>query len=115
MGGSSLRPRLANLRSVAVTGCSLAPDGTLVPVPARVYTIPAAGLWFFLTRASRSWARISGTVLSGSATVDGPGNLLEPQAVVGKIFWAVFWLIGLGAVALLRPGSSSAFVGTGQS
>jgi hypothetical protein len=48
-------------------------------------------------------------VLSGIATVGGLGTLLAPDAVVTKIFWAVFCLIGLGAVAFLWLCSPTAF------
>jgi len=109
MSGSSFSPRLANLRSAVVTGYSLTSKGTFVRYPARVYTMPAGGPWLFLARARRSWARISGTVLFCIATVAGLGTLLAPEAVVTKVFRAVFWLIGLGAVVLLWRRSATAF------
>jgi hypothetical protein len=72
-----------------------------------------AGLWILIARASRngkSWARITGTVLFGIATVQGGlSNLVAPEATPVKIFWLVIWLIGLAAVVFLWRGSSSAF------
>jgi hypothetical protein len=72
----------------------------------------SAGLWIFIARACNSgkgWARITGTVLFGIATVEGLGSLVAPEAVLVKSFWLIIWLVGLGAVVLLWQGSSSAF------
>jgi len=72
-----------------------------------------AGLWIFIARAcnsGKSWARITGTVLFGIATVQGgPSILVVPEAALVKLFWLVIWLVGLGAVVFLWRGSSSAF------
>jgi hypothetical protein len=72
----------------------------------------AAGLWIFIARACNSgkgWARITGTVLLGIATVEGLSNLVVPEAALVKSFWLVIWLVGLGAVVLLWQGGASAF------
>ncbi len=72
----------------------------------------AAALWIFIARncqSGKSWARITGTVLFGIATMDALGNLVVPEAALVKIFWFVIWLIGLGTVVFLWRGSSSAF------
>jgi hypothetical protein len=73
----------------------------------------AAGLWIFIAQAckrGKSWARITGTVLFGIATVQGgPSILVVPAAALVKIFWLVVWLVGLAAVTLLWRGTSSAF------
>ncbi len=72
----------------------------------------AAALWIFVARncqSGKSWARITGTVLFGVATMDALGNLVVPEATLVKIFWFVIWLIGLGTVVFLWRGSSSAF------
>jgi hypothetical protein len=72
-----------------------------------------AGLWIFIAQAcnrGKRWARITGTVLFGIATVQGgPSLLVVPEAALVKIFWLVVWLIGLAAVVFLWRGSSSAF------
>jgi hypothetical protein len=72
-----------------------------------------AGLWIFIARAcgsGKSWARITGTVLFGIATVQGgPSILVVPEAALVKIFWLVVWLVGLAAVMFLWRGTSSAF------
>ena len=73
-------------------------------------------LWIILARASlrgRNWARITGTVLFGIATVEAFGSLLVPEAALVKVFWFVVWLIGVAAVVhLWQRGSSAFFTGT---
>jgi hypothetical protein len=73
----------------------------------------AAGLWIFIAQAckrGKNWARTTGTVLFGIATVQGaPSILVVPAAALVKVFWLVIWLIGLAAVVYLWQGSSSAF------
>jgi hypothetical protein len=82
-------------------------------VPAAVTQgVLGAALWIFIAlacRRGRNWARITGTVLFGLATLDVLGNLSAPQAVAAKVFGAVVWLPGLAAVVLLWRGPSSAF------
>lgn len=78
-----------------------------------------AGLWLFLARGCRrgkNWARITGTVLFGVATLDLLGVLAFPEATLNKMFAVLIWLIGLGAVVLLWRGTSTAFfrAGNGQ-
>ena len=71
------------------------------------------GLWLWMARANRqgrNWARILATVLSGLATLKVIGVFSEPNTVLGLIFWAPTWLVGLAAVWLLwRPDSSAFF------
>ena len=70
------------------------------------------GLWIFIARAcqsGRSWARITGTVLFGIATLDAVAYLAQPFAAPVKIFASVVWLAGLGAVVFLWRGTSNAF------
>jgi len=72
----------------------------------------AAGLWIFIAQAckrGRSWARITGTVLFGIATVSVLGELSIPVAAPVKILALVVWLLGLAAVIFLWRGTSSAF------
>jgi hypothetical protein len=72
----------------------------------------SAGLSIFIARACNSgkgWARTTGTVLFGIATVEGLGSLVVPEAALVKSFWLLIWLLGLAAVVLLWQGSSSAF------
>jgi hypothetical protein len=71
-----------------------------------------AGLWIFIARAcrnGRNWARITGTVFFGLATLDVLGGLTFPQAALVRVCSVVLWLIGLAAVVLLWRGTSSAF------
>jgi hypothetical protein len=72
----------------------------------------AAGLWIFIAQAcknGRNWARITGTVFFGIATLDAVGNLAVPEAAAVKIVWFAIWLVGLGAVVFLWRRSSSEF------
>lgn len=75
-----------------------------------------AGLWIFIARAcgnGANWARVTGSVLFGVATVEALANLAVPEAVPVKIVWFILWLIGLGATVFLWRGTSSAlFTGT---
>jgi hypothetical protein len=70
-------------------------------------------LWQWMARTNgqgRNWARILSTALSGLATLKLIGVFSEPRMVLGLIFWAPAWLIGLAAVWLLwRPDSSTFF------
>ena len=72
----------------------------------------ALAAWIFLARACRngnSWARITGTVLFGLATVDLIVSAVSPVAVPVKAWWPVIWLCGLAAVILLWQRASTAF------
>ena len=68
--------------------------------------------WILIARASqagKSWARITGTVLFGLATLDALGGLINPVAVPVKILAFVIWLFGLIAVVRLWQAASSAY------
>jgi hypothetical protein len=75
-----------------------------------------AVVWFFLARsclAGQNWARITGTVLFGLATVDTLGGLSAPIAGAVKIWAILVWLIGLTAVVFLwRRSSTESFKAT---
>jgi hypothetical protein len=105
-----------NSRKLALFGAapgrvSAVQHHVLVPA-ALIQGVIGAGLWIFIAlacRRGRNWARITGTVLFGLATLDVLGNLTAPQAAVAKVFGVVVWLLGLAAVVLLWRGPSSAF------
>jgi len=68
--------------------------------------------WFFLARSclgGKNWARITGTVLFGLATVDTLGGLSAPIAGAVKIWAILVWLVGLTAVVFLWRRSSTEF------
>lgn len=72
----------------------------------------ALAAWIILARACRDgkpWARITGTVLFGLATVDMIGSAVAPVAVAVKAWWPVVWLAGLVAVIFLWQRASTAF------
>jgi hypothetical protein len=72
----------------------------------------AVAAWLFIARAcrnGRNWARITGTVLFGLATVDTIVSATAPVAGPVKAWWPVIWLAGLVAVILLWQRASTAF------
>jgi hypothetical protein len=72
----------------------------------------AAAVWIFLAVACRGghgWARITGTVLFGLATLDTVVGLTVPLAAAVKIWGVLVWLAGLAAVVLLWRRESSAY------
>lgn len=77
----------------------------------------AAALWIVIARAcgkGRNWARITGTVFFGIATLDLFGSSAAPVAAAARIFPVVIWLIGLCAVVLLWRRAASAFFSPAQ-
>ena len=72
----------------------------------------AAAVWIFLALACRrghGWARITGTVLFGLATLDTVVGLTAPLAGPVKLWGLLVWLAGLVAVTFLWRRSSTAF------
>ena len=68
--------------------------------------------WIFIARAAgagQNWARITGTVLFGIASIDAISYLAVPFAVPVKLFAFVIWLAGLGAIVFLWRAASGAF------
>jgi hypothetical protein len=64
----------------------------------------AAVVWVVLARScqhGRGWARITGTVLFGLATVDTLVGLTTPVALAARLWALVVWLAGLAAVVFL--------------
>jgi hypothetical protein len=112
---------IISIISAAFTGggaATLRLAGRSQPFPVAIAVGIAGGLavialWLWLARANsqgRNWARILSTVLSGLATLKLIGVFSEPRTVLGLIFWAPPWLIGLATVWLLwRPDSSAFF------
>jgi hypothetical protein len=71
-----------------------------------------AAVWIFLARACQdghSWARTTGTVLFGLATVDVIIGVSAPVAGTVKLWGLVVWLAGLTAVIFLWQRASTAF------
>ena len=57
--------------------------------------------WILIARACQAgenWARMTGTVLFGLATLDAVGGLISPVVIPVKILAVVIWLCGLIAV-----------------
>ena len=72
----------------------------------------AVAAWILIARAcqaGKNWARMTGTVLFGLATLDAVGGLINPVVVPVKILAFVIWLFGLIAVVRLWQAASTAF------
>jgi hypothetical protein len=72
----------------------------------------ALAAWIVLARAVKNgngWARITGTVFFGLATVDTIVSAVSPVATPVKAWWPVIWLAGLTAVIFLWQRASTAF------
>jgi hypothetical protein len=72
----------------------------------------AVAAWIFIARACKNgnnWARITGTVLFGLATLDTIASAFAPQAVAVRAWWPVIWLCGLTAVIFLWQRASTQF------
>ena len=85
---------------------------TFIIALAVVSGVIGVALWLWMAQKNgqgRSWARILSTVLFGLATLDMFGVLSQPKTVLGLVFPALTWLIGLGAVILLWRRESSEF------
>ena len=70
----------------------------------------AVAAWIFIARACRNgnaWARTTGTVLFGLATVDTILSATAPVAGPVKAWWPVIWLAGLVAVIFLWQRAST--------
>ena len=72
----------------------------------------AVAVWLVIARACRNgsnWARVTGTVLFGLATIDSIGSAISPVAGLVKAWWPVIWLAGLVAVIFLWQRPSTDF------
>ena len=72
----------------------------------------AVAAWLVIARACQNganWARITGTVLFGLATIDTIGSAISPVAGPVKAWWPVIWLAGLVTVILLWQRASTEF------
>jgi len=118
----SLIISIVSLAFIGRDAATLRLAGRSQPLPI-VITVGMAGalvviaLWLGMARANsqgRNWARNLSTVLFGLATLKLIGVFSEPRTVLGLIFWAPTWLVGLATVCLLwRPDSSAFFKSQG--
>ncbi len=118
----SLIVSLVSLAHVGRNGASLRLAGRIQPLPVAIAVgvlgaLLVTTLWLFMARAcsqGRSWARPVSTVLFGLATLELISVATGTQTVLGLIFWAPTWVLGLAAVWMLwRPTSSEFFKGPG--
>ena len=85
---------------------------TFIIAVAVVSGVIGVALWLWMARKNsegKSWARTLSTVLFALATVDMFGVLSQPKTVIGLVFPALTWLIGLGAVVFLWRRESTEF------
>lgn len=111
---------ILSIVSLAVIGRSAATlrlAGRTQPFSVAVAVGIVAGLvvialWLWMARVNRqgrNWARIVSAVLFGLATLELI-SFSESQSVLGLVFWAPTWLLGLAALGQLwRPDSSAFF------
>ena len=81
-------------------------------IGAVVSGLIAVAAWLIIARACRNgsnWARVTGTVLFGLATIDSIGSAISPVAGLVKAWWPVIWLAGLVAVIFLWQRPSTDF------
>jgi len=94
--------------SYSLTPAVLSQHKPLIITLVMVSGLAVIALWLWMARANgqgRNWARILSTVLFGLATLE-----LTANHGLARLFWAITWLAGLGAVWLLwRPASSAFF------
>ena len=85
---------------------------TFIITLAIVSGVIGIALWLWMAKANgqgRNWARILSSVLFGLATLDMFGVLSQPKTLLGLVFPALTWLIGLAVVILLWRKDSTEF------
>jgi hypothetical protein len=95
-----------------LTASQVAAEQRVLLIASIVSALIAIAAWILIARAcqaGKNWARITGTVLFGLATLDALGGLVNPVAVPVKILVLVIWLFGLIAVVRLWQAASTAY------
>lgn len=70
------------------------------------------GLWLWMARANgsgKSWARVVASVLFGLNTLGLLSAVIRPNSALTKVFDALVWLVGLGAIAFLYRRESAEY------
>jgi hypothetical protein len=99
-------------RSPHLTAGQLSSTQHALIIGSVVSGLIAVAAWLVIARACKNghnWARVTGTVLFGLATVDTIGSAISPVAGLVKAWWPVIWLAGLAAVILLWQRPSTDF------
>ena len=99
-------------RSPHLTVSQVNSTGHALIIGAVVSGLIAVAAWLVIARACQNghnWARITGTVLFGLATIDTIGSAISPVAGLVKAWWPVIWLAGLVAVIFLWQRPSTDF------
>jgi hypothetical protein len=82
-----------------------------------VESLISVGLWVWMAWANKrgkNWARIVASVLFGLNTLLLLLTVGRPHSAVGLLYYALLWLIGLGAIVLLWQRDSSAYFASGR-
>jgi hypothetical protein len=77
-----------------------------------IFGLLGIGMWIwmaFMNKAGKNWARITGTVFCGIATVIVVFGFVRAGVAGPRILTVIIWLIGVTAVILLWLRESSAF------
>jgi hypothetical protein len=104
---TAIEKRFPNL-----TASQVATEQHVLLIAGVVSGLIAIAAWLLTARAcqaGKNWARVTGTVLFGLATLDTLGGLVNPVAVPVKILAFVVWLFGLIAVVRLWQAASTAY------
>jgi hypothetical protein len=104
---TAIQKRFPNLTANQVTT-----EQHVLLIAGIVSGLVAIAAWLLIARACQAgnnWARITGTVLFGLATLDALGGLVNPVAVPVKILAFVIWAFGLIAVIRLWQAASTAY------
>jgi F0F1-type ATP synthase membrane subunit c/vacuolar-type H+-ATPase subunit K len=99
-------------RSPSLTASQLNSTEHALIIGSIVSGLIAIAAWLIIARAcnnGHNWARITGTVLFGLATIDTIGSAISPVAGLVKAWWPVIWLAGLVAVIFLWQRPSTDF------
>lgn len=99
-------------RSPNLTASQVTTQQHVLLIAGIISGLIAIAAWILIARASqagKNWARITGTVLFGLATLDALGGLINPVAVPVKILAFVIWVFGLIAVVRLWQAASTAY------
>ncbi len=95
-----------------LTASQVATEQHVLLITSIIAGVISIAAWILIARAcqaGKNWARITGTVLFGVATLDAFGGLASPVAIPVKILAIVIWLFGLIAVVRLWQAASTAY------
>jgi hypothetical protein len=108
----SLKTTLRNQTHPRLTPSQVNTDARVAIVAIVVIGIIGIGLWIWMAlmcKSGKNWARITGTVFFGIATISTVAGFARPGVSISRVFSIIDWLVGLAAVILLWRKTSSAY------